>query len=139
MPDAVTDPWFDRWRTAQAEHLATIDEAFAPLPVLRAHLADEEVVGVDRLRRFGAEVYRDVDPLAVLHDHEPMRVRKKGDDDYRLSLELPFAERDELDVGRRGDELIVIVGPYRRCAAAARLAAPPRGHRSHAAQGSPSG
>ena len=82
--------------------------------MLRAHLADDEVVGVDRLRRFGAEVYRDVDPLAVLHDHEPMQVRKKGEDDYRLSLDLPFAEHDELDVGRRGDELIVSVGPYRR-------------------------
>ena len=69
---------------------------------------------MDRLRRFGAEVYRDVDPLAVLHAHEPMRVRKKDEDDYRLSLDLPFAEHDELDVGRRGDELIVSVGPYRR-------------------------
>ncbi len=114
LPDQVTDPWFDRWRAAQAEHLAVIHDAFAPLPVLRAHLADDEVVGVDRLRRFGAEVYRDVDPLAVLHEHEPMRVRKKGEDDYRLSLDLPFAEHDELDVGRRGDELIVSVGPYRR-------------------------
>jgi len=114
LPDEVTDPWFDRWRAAQAEHLATIAEAFAPLPILRARLADDEVVGVDRLRRFGAEVYRDVDPLAVLHDHEPLRIRKKGDDDYRLSLDLPFAEHDELDVGRRGDELIVSVGPYRR-------------------------
>ncbi len=114
LPDQVTDPWFDRWRAAQAEHMATIEEAFSPLPILRAHLADDEVVGVDRLRRFGAEVYRHVDPLAVLHDHEPMRVRKKGDDDYRLSLDLPFAEHDELDVGRRGDELIVSVGPYRR-------------------------
>jgi arsenite/tail-anchored protein-transporting ATPase len=114
LPDEVTDPWFDRWRAAQAEHLATIIEAFAPLPVLRARLADDEVVGVDRLRRFGAEVYRDVDPLAVLHDHEPMQVRKKGEDDYRLSLDLPFAEHDDLDVGRRGDELLVTVGPYRR-------------------------
>ncbi len=114
LPDAVTDPWFDRWRSAQVEHLATIEEAFAPLPVLRARLAEEEVVGVERLRRFGTEVYGQVDPLAVLHDHEPLRVRKKGEDDYRLSLDLPFAEHDDLDVGRRGDELIVRVGPYRR-------------------------
>ncbi len=114
LPVQVTDPWFDRWRSAQAEHLATIDEAFAPLPILRAHLADDEVVGLDRLRRFGQEVYAEVDPRAVLHDHEPMRVRKKGEDDYRLSLDLPFAEHDQLDVGRRGDELIVRVGPYRR-------------------------
>jgi arsenite/tail-anchored protein-transporting ATPase len=114
LPDEVTDPWFDRWRDAQTEHLATIEEAFAPLPVLRARLADDEVVGVERLRRFAKEVYRGVDPLAVLHDQEPLRVAKRGPDDYRLTLELPFAEHDDLDVGRRQDELIVRVGPYRR-------------------------
>ena len=32
----------------------------------------------------------------------------------RLQLELPFADRDDLELGRRGDELLVRVGPYRR-------------------------
>ena len=45
LPDEVTDPWFDRWRAAQAEHLATIEEGFAPVPVLVSPLAPEEPVG----------------------------------------------------------------------------------------------
>ncbi len=114
LPDEVTDPWFDRWRQAQAEHLATIEEAFAPLPILRAELATDELVGTRRLQGVRGRGVRGVDPLAILHEHEPMRVRKKGPDDYRLSLDLPFADLDDLDVGRRGDELLVSVGPYRR-------------------------
>jgi arsenite-transporting ATPase len=31
-----------------------------------------------------------------------------------LALDLPFADKDELELGRRGDELLVRVGPYRR-------------------------
>jgi arsenite-transporting ATPase len=31
-----------------------------------------------------------------------------------LCLCLPFAERDELDIGRRDGELLVRVGPHRR-------------------------
>ena len=31
-----------------------------------------------------------------------------------LSVDLPFTERDELALGRRDDELLVRVGPYRR-------------------------
>ena len=31
-----------------------------------------------------------------------------------LELELPFTDRDELEVGRTGHELLVRVGPYRR-------------------------
>ena len=36
LPDEITDPWFEKWKASHAEHLATIDEAFSPLPVLRA-------------------------------------------------------------------------------------------------------
>jgi len=31
-----------------------------------------------------------------------------------LSVQLPFADRDELDLGRHGEELLIRVGPYRR-------------------------
>ena len=49
----------------------------------------------------------------VLHVDEPIRVRKRGPS-YVLSMRLPFAERDELDVYRKGDELYIKVGPYKR-------------------------
>src|SRR3954466_4359055 len=47
LPDDITDPWFAKWRELHAEHLATIEAAFAPLPVLRAELAADELVGPD--------------------------------------------------------------------------------------------
>src|SRR5437868_2089877 len=53
LPDAITDPWFKAWKEAHAEHLSTIEAGFAPLPVMRAELAEHELVGVDRLRDFG--------------------------------------------------------------------------------------
>jgi arsenite-transporting ATPase len=113
LPDAVSDPWFDRWKALHAEHLVAIDEGFAPLPVLRSELAGEEVVGLDRLRAFGAALYGEADPSTRLHDGEPMRIMARGDD-VELALDLPFADKDELELGRHGDELLVAVGPYRR-------------------------
>ncbi|MGH9138671.1 MAG: ArsA family ATPase [Acidimicrobiales bacterium] len=113
LPEEVTDPWFERWRALHAEHLATIEEGFAPLPVLKARLAGDELVGVDRLRAFAVELYGDDDPSVRRHQGEPMSVtRSRGR--YVLKLQLPFADRDELDLGRRGNELLVRVGPYRR-------------------------
>ncbi|MEI7592733.1 MAG: ArsA family ATPase [Actinomycetes bacterium] len=113
LPDEISDPWFDRWKLAHEEHLETITESFAPLPILKARLAAEELVGLDRLRAFGDEVYRDDDPAAVLHDSDPLRIEMKGDTCV-LTQELPFADHDDLELGRRGDELLVRVGPYRR-------------------------
>jgi arsenite-transporting ATPase len=114
LPPEVSDPWFDRWKALQAEHLETIDDGFAPVPVLRAELAAEELVGFERLRAFGALLYEGIDPAAVLHEGELLQVETSADGRATLVLPLPFAERDDLDLGRHDDELLVRVGPYRR-------------------------
>ena len=113
LPSAVADPWFKAWKETHAEHLAAVEEGFAPVPVLRAELASEELVGIERLRWFARELYADVDPAAVLYEGEPLRVEQRGSVRV-LAVELPFADRDELEVGRRDDELLVRVGPHRR-------------------------
>ena len=113
LPDDIKDEWFDRWRSLHAEHLTAIEEGFAPVPVLKAYLAGDELVGLDQLRAFAAALYGSDDPAAIRHDGEPMKVtRRQGR--YVLTLDLPFADHDDLDLGRRGDELLVRVGPYRR-------------------------
>lgn len=113
LPEAVSDPWFEDWKQRHLEHLATIEEGFAPVPVLRAELAPHELVGIDRLRAFGAALYGDDDPAARRADVSPLLLERTDGGDV-LSVELPFADKDELSLGRRDDELLVRVGPYRR-------------------------
>lgn len=113
LPDEVADPWFKAWRETQAEHLATIDDAFEPVPVLRASHAQHEVVGLQRLGTFAAELYADHDAVERLSAIEPLRVAAR-DDTLVLSLQLPFADKREVDVSRTDDELFVTLGTYRR-------------------------
>lgn len=113
LPEAVSDPWFERWKALHTEHLRTIEDGFAPLPVLKVELAPTELVGVESLRVFGDQIYGDLDAASRLHEGQPLRITRRGGR-TTLSLELPFADRDELELGRRGDELLVRVGPYRR-------------------------
>lgn len=113
LPDEVVDPWFDKWRKLQAEHIGTIESGFAPLPVLRARLAEDEVVGLERLRDLAGEIYGTTDPASLLHEGEPLAI-ERVDGGYELILDLPFACRDDLDLGRRRDELLLRVGQHRR-------------------------
>jgi arsenite/tail-anchored protein-transporting ATPase len=113
IPETVTDPYFGKWKEIQAEHLATVHESFEPVPILTAKLFDQEMVGLDLLGKMADEVYGDLDPSAILHVEDPIRVRKRGQA-YVLSMRLPFAEREDLDMHRRGDELFVKVGAYKR-------------------------
>ena len=113
LPDEVSDPWFDRWKALHVEHLKTIEESFSPLPVLTVELAAEELVGIDALRGFGARVYGEQDAAGILHRGQPLEITRRAGR-TTLSIDLPFADRDDLELGRRGDELLVRVGPYRR-------------------------
>ncbi len=113
LSDEVTDPWFASWKSTHTEHLKTIEADFAPLPILRADLANAELVGLGGLRGFAAGLYGEVSPSAVLHREQPLRFEREGDT-TTLHVRLPFAVRDDLDVARRGNELLIRVGPQRR-------------------------
>src|SRR5712691_8017742 len=113
IPPEVEDPYFGKWKDIQAEHLATIRESFHPLPILTVRLFDREMVGIPQLEEMAAEVYGDRESTEMLHRDEPIRVRKRGTS-YILSMRLPFADRADLDVFRKGEELHVRVGSYKR-------------------------
>src|SRR6266540_2683484 len=110
---AIADPWFASWKDVQREHLDSIRAAFAPVPVLTADLADHELVGVDHLSDFGAELYGLHDAADRLSVVEPFRVVAEGDA-LVLSMQLPFTDRTDVELGRRNGELLVAVGAHRR-------------------------
>src|SRR5436309_9554594 len=113
LPPDVTDPYFGKWEDIQAEHLATVHESFEPVPILLSRLFDREIVGIPLLEDMAAEVYGELDAVSILHHDDPIRVRKRGDG-YVLRMRLPFASRDDMDIHRRGEELVVRVGSYKR-------------------------
>jgi arsenite-transporting ATPase len=113
LPDVVTDPYFERWREIQGEHLEAVDEGFADVDIRHLRLFDEEMVGIDRLRVVGAELFGDTDPTERLSEGHPFRVEDDGDN-VVLIVGMPFAEHSDVDVMRHEDELFVTVGPYRR-------------------------
>ena len=83
------------------------------MPILTARLFDREMVGVPLLVDMGEEVYGPREAMDVLYRDEPIRVRKRGTG-YVLSMRLPFVSREDMDIHRRGDELYVRVGSYKR-------------------------
>ena len=113
LPDTVSDPYFERWKALQAEHMSTIDDSFAPVPILKSYLRDHELASINSLRSLGEEIYQRIDPAGVLFSDDPMSIVRDGDF-YVLDLKLPFATRDELELAVKNDELFVKVGPYRR-------------------------
>lgn len=114
LPATVSDPYFAEWKTLQKGHLATIHESFAPIPILPVPLYDREMVGIDLLGRLGEDLYATIDdPTAILHAEDPVVVTKTKEGAL-MRVRLPFAHKSEIDLLRKGDDLYVKVGPYKR-------------------------
>ncbi len=126
FPAGGGDPWRDGWVAAQTAMLAEVEASFAPLPVLRSPYRAAEPVGVAELAAFAAEAYGSLpgpggegaDPCALLSDSEPMTIRNveagPGELRYVLSLALPLADKRDMDLRRKGDELVLTVAGHRR-------------------------
>lgn len=114
IPDTVTDPYFDQWRTIQRQNLDLIHEAFGELPMLKAPMLDRDVNGLDTLRRVADALYGERNPADILFQGTTHQIERDADGGYHLRVPLPFADRSDLDVFRSADELTLRVGPYRR-------------------------
>lgn len=113
IPPGVSEPYFAGWREAQQRHFVEVEEGFAPLPIFKAPLMDQEVVGLEMLGRFAREIYGDRDPSEVMYRGRLQSVEQTADG-YAMTLHAPFAEKSELDLVQVGEELIVKVGNQRR-------------------------
>ncbi len=110
---AASGAYFDAWREAQARYLPLVVEQFAPVPVRTIPFFDKEMVGIERLAELGHALFGDMDPHEFQYRGRPYSVTR-DDGGFTLSVELPFASREEVALSRSGDELILQVGAWRR-------------------------
>ncbi len=113
IPEAVSDSYFQAWKQTQERYYQQVEEAFAPLPILKAPLMEQEVMGLAMLERFGEAVYGALDPTAVLHQGQIHQIRQE-DSQYVLTLTVPFVTKEEISLSQVGDELVVQVGNFKR-------------------------
>ena len=113
LPNEVADPYFDRWRDAQREHLETIVNSFSPIPILKARLFDREMYGLEALGALADDVFEGADPLGMHFRGATHEIKKNGDG-YDVVLNLPLAAKSDIDLSKRGADLLVRVGAYKR-------------------------
>jgi arsenite-transporting ATPase len=114
LPDsALGEPFFADWGRVQSERLAEIESAFAPLPVFRAPLQDDEVIGLARLAAHGRALFGDAAPDAMLARAQPVRfTRERGA--YWVRVPVPGVDPARLDVAVVAGDLVISTPARRR-------------------------
>lgn len=114
LPVDQDSGYLNHWKEVQQRYLLDVEHSFNPLPIRRVPYYADEVVGIDRLRQMGLDVYGDSDPTAVLYKQAPLDINKLGDKRYSVRIKLPFADVSQLDLFQNGDELVIQIGDFRR-------------------------
>ena len=113
IPDSVSDPFFERWKSNQQVYKQEIYDNFHPLPVKEVPLFSEEMCGLEALDKLKEILYGDEDPTQVYYKENTLRVvQQKGY--YSLELYLPGIPKEQIQLNKTGDELNVRIGNHRR-------------------------
>jgi arsenite-transporting ATPase len=113
FPADGADDWRAGWVMAQDDVLTRVEESFAGLPIWRAEYRTGEPVGVEVLTEVARELYGEDDPLGSASVKSPYEVVAVSGG-VQVRLRLPNVSRDQVDLARAGDDLVVTVGQYRR-------------------------
>ncbi len=103
--------YFSKWFELQEKYLREIEERF-PVPIFRIPFKSTEVVG-DILFELANELYDGEDPTKVFHSEKPMKIEKEGDS-FVLAVKAPFVSKEQIKLFKRGEELIIIAGQWKR-------------------------
>ncbi len=113
IPDSITEPYFEGWRKSQKEYIKEAENYFSPVPIFPVPLFRGEVLGQCSLGDLANQIYGEKNPLDRFFDGEPYSFKKSGGR-YRLKLKLPFIDKQDVDLNKVSDELIVRVGSFKR-------------------------
>ncbi|MFN3652841.1 MAG: ArsA family ATPase [Armatimonadota bacterium] len=102
-------PWYER----QAALLQSAREEFAGLPLLTGGLHAEELIGIEALERFGAELYGERDAAGLWCEAPPIQW-DETESRATLRIRLPFVRKGELRVLAAEDGLVLHIGTQRR-------------------------
>ncbi|MBV9175345.1 MAG: ArsA family ATPase [Chloroflexi bacterium] len=108
-----SDPYLEALVSRQRRVLEDIERTFPSLPRFEVPLTADEPVGLEALSALARQTFGDRDPAEVMHVGASQSIQRDGDT-YVLRIPMPNVEVRKLDLTKRGDELYVDVGNFRR-------------------------
>ncbi len=111
--DDSSSNFVNRWQKSQKEYMELVESYFHPIPVLCAPFYQREVIGIDRLMELGENIYRGQDPSGIFYEHRPYDFIAENEK-QAIKLHLPFVSKDEINLLKVGEELVIRIGNFKK-------------------------
>lgn len=106
--------FYNQRRAIQAKYIEMIENNFRPLPLWYAPYYAHEVVGFEALDQLATDCFGEADPGDIFYRGIVQEIVENGDGSYLLRLPIPFIGRDDVRLRKRGDELFITIGNFKR-------------------------
>ncbi len=111
--DAVEGSFMQQLAAMQAGYRQQVYDIFAPLPIWEAPHFPRDVKGIADLAQVGHALFKEEDPTKVFFRGSTQEIIKDGEE-YLLRLPLPHVEIGKVGITKRGDELFIAIGNFKR-------------------------
>ena len=108
MPAGSSDLYYAEWADFQRVKIEEAKANFYPLPVKEVKLYGTELRGIEMLRENGQLMFENQDPADVLFRGNVFHFAKENSL-LRMTVKVPFTEKDDFDVERYSDKLTIKV------------------------------
>ncbi len=112
-PDAAEGAFMQELARIQQTYRQQVYDLFAPLPIWESPHYARDLRGLEDLSLIGNALFKDVDPVKVQFRGTTQEIIREGDE-YVMRLPLPHVEIGKVTMTKRGDELFIEIGNFRR-------------------------
>ncbi|GAB4118309.1 MAG: ArsA family ATPase [Roseiflexaceae bacterium] len=111
--NAVEGSFMQQLAEMQEGYRKQVYDIFSPLPIWEAPHFPRDVKGLKDLSEVGQALFKQDDPTKVFFRGSVQEIVKDGDE-YLMRLPLPHVEIGKVSITKRGDELFIAIGNFKR-------------------------
>jgi arsenite-transporting ATPase len=97
----------------QEKQRQRVHQTFAPLPIWEVPYYSHDILGITQLTELAEAIFNEQDPTQIYYRGPIQEISREGDT-YILRLPLPHVEMDKVLMSKKGDEMIIEIGNFKR-------------------------
>ncbi len=113
LPGSIKEAYFDDWKDSQKKYLQFAEECFSPIPIFPVSLLQAEPLGKEGLTRLAEDIYGERDPTEHFFKDWPYEFSQE-DGKVGIKMKLPYITKEEVEIHRLADEIVIRIGGFKR-------------------------
>ncbi|BBF43411.1 arsenical pump-driving ATPase [Lachnospiraceae bacterium KM106-2] len=113
LPQEANETFFEEWFQIQNDYMNELEQVFLNIPIIKIKWYETDINGMESIDRLVTDIMKDDSVLDV-------KCVSGGDcytmdgKNYLLTIQIPFADKKEVDLHEAKQDLIVKIGNYKR-------------------------